>query len=75
MKHTKVCPKCNNYKIIALSPHQHTNPIVRIPIGIISSAIIKPYICSKCGYTEFYVDSEKDLEKLVQKHESKNPIN
>ncbi|MCL2555748.1 MAG: hypothetical protein FWE03_01840 [Firmicutes bacterium] len=74
MKDTKVCPKCNNNSIITIGSH-YTNPMIRIPFGILNSAIIKPYICSKCGYTEFYVDNQKDLEKLKTKYENKNLIN
>jgi predicted nucleic-acid-binding Zn-ribbon protein len=35
-----------------------------IPLSTLSNAFVSAYICTACGYTEFYVQDEDQREKI-----------
>ena len=72
MKNTKTCPKCNSQDIIHV-PGTTVGTTFHnyIPAGLLpvfSSIPVTRYVCSQCGFSEEWIDSPADLEKLRQKY-------
>jgi predicted nucleic-acid-binding Zn-ribbon protein len=80
-----ICPKCGCKEILSdvkildrahlNAPHDlsvavYANPHALIFRGEVSSPL-SAYICSECGFTEFYVDRPKALLKATQDKETK----
>jgi predicted nucleic-acid-binding Zn-ribbon protein len=71
MKTTGKCPKCGSSEILRISgrvgPFGSGN---NIPLGatIFSAIPVSRYLCSHCGYSEEWVDSDSDLQKLRDKY-------
>jgi len=36
--------------------------------GMSAGAFIEAYVCVDCGFSEFYVEDKKDLEKIAQRY-------
>lgn len=70
MKNTRVCPKCSGTGILIIKgnigPYGVGN---NIPAGL-SYAKVDRYLCTSCGYSEEWVNSE-DIGRLVKKYGKK----
>lgn len=65
------CPVCEGREIIkadyTIAPGGHGGYFTVIPLGIMSAAFSKRYVCKSCGYLmEFF--SKSDIEKLAKKY-------
>jgi hypothetical protein len=73
MKNNK-CPKCSGNRIIKIpgqtGAHGSGN---NIPLGmtIFSAVKVTRYLCCQCGYSEEWVDSKGDIDKLEKEFKSK----
>ncbi|HEX9962703.1 MAG TPA: zinc ribbon domain-containing protein [Pyrinomonadaceae bacterium] len=59
-----ICVKCGEREVYIDNARTHG-------IGVFASTFLpvntELYVCAKCGYLEFYVESESDLAKIPQK--------
>jgi hypothetical protein len=39
----------------------------RMPIANMRAVTMATYVCTDCGYMEYYVDDPNDLRKIVEK--------
>ncbi|HLA63322.1 MAG TPA: hypothetical protein VK610_02765 [Rhodothermales bacterium] len=66
-----LCPKCQSPTVF----HQPGEPTQVEQLTITNGAVVKRttapdrYVCASCGYTEFYVTNEDDLERIWQNWE------
>jgi|KBSSwiStaDraftv2_1062776.scaffolds.fasta_scaffold3838937_1 Zn ribbon nucleic-acid-binding protein len=73
MKYGQNCPKCESQDIIRVpgyvGPHNSGN---NIPMGItiFSSVKVTRYVCGACGFSEEWLDSPDDIERLRQKYDA-----
>jgi len=61
-----ICPKCSSKKIVIIPEDRTSNFIYtgKTNLQIVRTTL---YICSECGYTEYYVRDKKQLEKICNK--------
>ncbi|MBI1388444.1 MAG: hypothetical protein GC154_08350 [bacterium] len=68
MKNSGQCPKCGGEDVKRISggnPMQgYRNYVVTGLGGWVTSVLITRYLCLTCGYSEEWVDSQDDLEKI-----------
>ena len=70
MKNTGVCPKCRGNDIVRiegnLGAYGSGN---NIPIGftVMSAVKVTRFLCANCGFSEEWIDSGNDLEKIKNK--------
>jgi len=65
MKVRKICPKCGiSLSPVALSSGRGS---LLVRLGIFSYASLQLYVCTGCGYSEFWVDEEDNLRKVRDK--------
>lgn len=57
-----ICPKCESSDVYASKSESHG---IRIPLSW-TEAFTELYVCAKCGFLEFYVQHESDLEKIKE---------
>ncbi|OGN89927.1 MAG: hypothetical protein A2Y88_10945 [Chloroflexi bacterium RBG_13_48_10] len=65
------CPKCGSNEIIRIPGQAGAyGSGNNIPVGFwITSAIkVTRYLCGHCGFSEEWIDSPEDLEKLKEKY-------
>jgi predicted RNA-binding Zn-ribbon protein involved in translation (DUF1610 family) len=71
MKTTGKCPKCGGFGIIRIpgrtGPYGIGNNI-RTGLTIFSSVNVTRFLCDGCGFSEEWVESAADIEKLRQKY-------
>jgi ribosomal protein S27AE len=69
MKNTHQCPKCGSAEIIRLNLASSSYKANLIPVGrtIFNHAKIVRYVCGRCGFSEEWIDSPTDLQKVVAK--------
>lgn len=67
MKNSKTCPKCHASDVIRVDASNSEN---YIPFGLtVFTAIpVSRYLCGQCGFSEEWVDSPDDLERLRKKY-------
>jgi ssDNA-binding Zn-finger/Zn-ribbon topoisomerase 1 len=73
MKTTGKCMKCGWSGIIRIPGQTGAfGSGNNIPVGktIFSSVRVTRYVCDKCGYSEEWVESTSDLERLREKYKS-----
>jgi hypothetical protein len=65
----KTCPKCG----ITMAPVELTTGqgSFLIYLGFVSFVQINLHVCTGCGFGEFWVDREDDLQELREKLSSK----
>ena len=71
MKTTSKCPKCASSEIVRIPGRTGAfGSGNNIPLGttVFSSIPVSRYLCSRCGYSEEWVDSDSDLQKLRDKY-------
>lgn len=70
MKNTETCPKCNSMNILRIpgkaGAYGSGNNIM-VGSTIFSAVKVTRYLCCECGYSEEWIDSKKDIEKLRNK--------
>ena len=64
MKNSNTCSKCNSDNIARIKSDSLG---ARIGTGAFSIAQTGYYICCDCGYTETWIESKEDLEKIKKK--------
>lgn len=66
MKRSRKCPKCSSMEIVRVAGGygSRENNIV---LGLFGSVPIARYICTNCGFTEEWVDSQEDRAELKKK--------
>ncbi len=72
MKHTHICPKCNDsnvFKIPRPASVGHAKNVV--PKSFFTKANVDRYVCANCGYSEEWIAKAKDLEQLAKKYGGK----
>jgi predicted nucleic-acid-binding Zn-ribbon protein len=65
MKVRKACPKCG-ISMTAVS-HSAGRGALYVYLGIFSLVALQLYVCTGCGYSEFWVDNEENLRKVREK--------
>jgi predicted nucleic-acid-binding Zn-ribbon protein len=74
MKHSNTCPKCQFNDIIRIParlPASSGENIVNI--GLMKAVKVTRYVCATCGFSEEWVESHDDIEKLRARHEPLPP--
>ena len=72
MKNTKKCPKCSSNDIIIIPGKVGAYGTGNnIPMGLIILNYVKVtrYLCLNCGFSEEWIDANKDIEKLRKKYQ------
>jgi len=73
MKNSQRCPKCDSKEIIRISgtshPNIHYNRGNYIRKGHLLAedrvfVYVTRYVCGKCGFTEEWIDEQKDIQKI-----------
>lgn len=71
MKTTGTCPKCGSQELIRI-PGMIGNSGAgnNIPVGwtIFSSVKVTRFLCSRCGFSEEWVESPDDIEKIRKRY-------
>ncbi|MDQ3800068.1 MAG: hypothetical protein M3384_11485 [Acidobacteriota bacterium] len=58
-----ICPKCGEREVYT---RRDGNYGLNIPISMFSKAFLELYVCARCGYLEFYVQSEEKLKQIPE---------
>jgi len=67
MKNSNKCPKCESGQIARVEYFGGWSK--NIPTGLISGNVkVIRYVCVSCGFSEEWIDSPSDLQKLVKKY-------
>jgi predicted RNA-binding Zn-ribbon protein involved in translation (DUF1610 family) len=72
MKNTKKCPKCSSNDIIIIPGEAGAYGTGNnIPTGwtILSAVKVTRYLCLNCGFSEEWIDTREDREKLRKKYQ------
>jgi len=67
MKNTETCSKCNSREIIKIpgkAGAYGSGNNIQVGSTIFSAVKITRYLCFECGYSEEWIDSREDIEKL-----------
>jgi len=71
MKLSNKCPKCDSEDLIRIpgqvGAHGSGNNI-SVGFTTFSSIKVTRYLCSQCGFTEEWIDSKGDIDKLANKY-------
>jgi predicted nucleic-acid-binding Zn-ribbon protein len=71
MKHSNLCPKCNFTDIIRIPariPATTSENIIQV--GLMTRAVrVTRYVCATCGFSEEWIESLDEIEKLRNRHE------
>ncbi len=59
-----ICPKCSSSAIYGDIKNPHGIVVDRMKILPMNTILL---VCADCGYLEFYVENEQDLEKIRKK--------
>lgn len=71
MKVTGKCPKCSSGEILRIpgkvGAHGAGNNIMT-GMTIIGAVKVTRYLCVDCGFSEEWIDDQKDIKKLKEKY-------
>ena len=70
MKYTNLCPKCQSDDILRIEGEVGAHGIgnnIRTGFSVFSSVKVTRFLCLNCGFSEEWIDSREDLEKLRNK--------
>lgn len=59
-----ICPKCNSKEIYGDLNHPHGIQVQKFAFTPVNTILL---VCANCGYLEFYVENDSDLEKIKKK--------
>ncbi len=59
-----ICPKCRSTKIYGDVNSPHGIAVDKMAFLPMNTILL---VCADCGYLEFYVENEKDLETIKKK--------
>jgi hypothetical protein len=74
MKNANACPKCQAKDIIRIPGwvggygSGNNIPVKTFSLGMSGWVPVARYVCSRCGYTEEWIDNKDDIEKLKKKY-------
>lgn len=70
MKNGSRCPKCGSRRIVRIpdNPGRHAsgNNIYTTRATLLGKIPVIRYVCCDCGYVENWVETRRDLEKLLE---------
>ena len=66
MKNTRICIKCNSEKVVRISNAEWSGGN-KIIISSMRRVPVTRFLCTECGYSEEWVESEKNLELIKEK--------
>lgn len=58
------CPKCQSSEVYGDINHPHGIHVERMAFIQMHTILL---VCADCGYLEFYIENEKDLEKVKKR--------
>ena len=58
-----ICAKCGTREVYRRQDGQYG---LDVPVSVFSKTLLELYVCAKCGYLEFYVQSEEKLKQLPE---------
>lgn len=58
-----VCPKCGEREVYTRRDGSYG---LTVPISMFSKTLLEIYVCARCGYLEFYVQSEEKLKQVPE---------
>jgi predicted nucleic-acid-binding Zn-ribbon protein len=70
MKQTGKCPKCESSDLIRIpgqiSAYGTGN---NVPVGLFKTPVmVTRFVCAKCGFSEEWIDSSEEIERLREKY-------
>ncbi|MEM7367528.1 MAG: hypothetical protein AAF587_02935 [Bacteroidota bacterium] len=69
MKNSTTCPKCSGTKILRIPGRVLSDGAGNfISAGIFRYARVDRYVCESCGYSEEWIATKDDIEKLKNKY-------
>ena len=71
MKRNNKCVKCGGTDLLRMPSIPGEGPHIVVGNYPMHSVPIVNLVCSKCGYIEAWIDSEKDLSKLREEYRQK----
>jgi transposase-like protein len=63
MKNSNTCPKCKSTAVVRVD-NNYGSQMNRIQTGLFTITQISRYVCCDCGYTEEWIEKQKDLDKI-----------
>lgn len=58
-----VCAKCGEREVYKRRDGTFE---INVPISMFSKTLLELYVCARCGYLEFYVQSEEKLKQIPE---------
>ena len=71
MKYTHLCPKCQSGDILRIEGESRAygaGDNIRVGVTIFSAVKVTRFLCLNCGFSEEWIESGEDLEKLRNKY-------
>ena len=60
-----VCPKCNSTEVYQADGYPHQREMITISGTVLVKGVPPDrYLCTTCGYVEFYLSSEEDRQAI-----------
>ena len=72
MKDSRFCPKCQSHEIAIIEGGTFKGNMYNTITTGLSTIYMTRYVCTSCGFTENYVENQKDLMKLKAKYYKPN---
>lgn len=71
VKNTRICSKCDSDTLLRI-PGKHTGygagNIIAIGLTAINAARVTRFVCEQCGYSEEWIESKEDIQRLIAKY-------
>ncbi len=58
-----ICAKCGEREVYTRRDGFYG---LEIPVSVTSKTLLEMYVCARCGYLEFYVQSEEKLRQIPE---------
>ena len=71
MKHTNVCSKCGDSRILEVKD-VFGDRSINLVLGFLSTVPVTRYVCATCGFVESWVD-ENYLNEVKERYQRENP--
>jgi ribosomal protein S27AE len=71
VKKSRVCPKCDSHDTIRIPGSVHpfgAGNNVSTGRTIFTSVKVSRYLCGTCGFSEEWIDSAEDIERIRQEY-------